>query len=142
DVSDGPAQVAAGGGWILGMPIRIAASPREITGVLWFARADRSFEDDEVALTAELIGKVELSAAEIVAHHAIREQALTDPLTGLGNRRQLTADLRAAFEERTETAGASLLLLFDLDGFKAYNDTFGHLAGDELLARLGERLRR
>jgi diguanylate cyclase (GGDEF)-like protein len=91
---------------------------------------------------AELVAKAEIAAAEIVAHYAIREQAMTDALTGLGNRRQLTADLRATLEDRAESAGASLLLLFDLDGFKAYNDTFGHLAGDELLARLGERLRR
>ena len=82
------------------MPIRIAASPREITGVLWFARADRTFEDDEVALIAELIGKVELSAAEIIAHHTIREQALTDPLTGLGNRRKLGAELERRIRRR------------------------------------------
>ena len=79
------------------MPIRIDASPREITGVLWFARAGRTFEDDEIALIAELIAKVELSAADIIAHHTIREQALTDPLTGLGNRRKLGAELESAF---------------------------------------------
>jgi diguanylate cyclase (GGDEF)-like protein len=65
---------------------------------------------------------------------------MTDPLTGLGNRRRLTADLRAAVEVDAGDVRPSLLLLFDLDGFKGYNDTFGHLAGDELLTRLGERL--
>ncbi|MGZ4227515.1 MAG: bifunctional diguanylate cyclase/phosphohydrolase [Solirubrobacteraceae bacterium] len=138
DVTDDAAQITAAGGWILGMPIRISASPREITGVLWFARADRTFGDDEIALIAELIGKVELSAAEIITHHTIREQALTDPLTGLGNRRKLGAELESAFA----ADGQSLLLLFDLDGFKDYNDTFGHLAGDQLLSRLGAKLRR
>jgi diguanylate cyclase (GGDEF)-like protein len=138
DVTAGQVQVAAAGGWALGMPIRIAATPREITGVLWFSRADRTFEDDEIALIAELIDKVELSAAEIIAHHTIREQALTDPLTGLGNRRKLGAELESAFAAE----GQSLLLLFDLDGFKDYNDTFGHLAGDQLLSRLGAKLRR
>ncbi|MGZ4327728.1 MAG: bifunctional diguanylate cyclase/phosphohydrolase [Solirubrobacteraceae bacterium] len=138
DVTDDAAQITAAGGWILGMPIRISASPREVTGVLWFARADRTFGDDEIALIAELIGKVELSAAEIITHHTIREQALTDPLTGLGNRRKLGAELESAFA----ADGQSLLLLFDLDGFKDYNDTFGHLAGDQLLSRLGAKLRR
>jgi diguanylate cyclase (GGDEF)-like protein len=67
-----------------------------------------------------------------------RREALTDALTGLGNRRALMDDLAAA---RTTVAGEQLLLvLFDLDGFKQYNDTFGHPAGDSLLARLGERL--
>ncbi len=135
---DGAAQIASAGGWILGIPIRIAASPREITGVVWFARPGRMFEDDEIALIAELIAKVELSAAEIIAHHTIREQALTDPLTGLGNRRKLGAELESAFA----ADGQSLLLLFDLDGFKDYNDTFGHLAGDQVLSRLGAKLRR
>ena len=60
--------------------------------------------------------------------------ASTDALTGLGNRRQLLADLDAIGE-----AQATLVLL-DLDGFKIYNDTYGHPAGDALLARLGHQL--
>ena len=140
--ADGPVQVGRAGVWRLSVPMRIAAAPRELAGSLWLVRAGRAFEEDEIALMTELVGKAKLAAAEIIAHHAIREEAMTDPLTGLGNRRRLTSDLRAAFEEDAETAAPSLLLLFDLDGFKAYNDTFGHLAGDELLARLGQRLSR
>jgi diguanylate cyclase (GGDEF)-like protein len=64
---------------------------------------------------------------------------VTDALTGLGNRRRLAADLAATLESDLERTPA-LLLLFDLDGFKAYNDTFGHLAGDQLLTRLGAKL--
>src|ERR687888_66322 len=60
----------------------------------------------------------------------------TDALTGLANRRRLLADLDAALESGRET----LLMLFDLNGFKNYNDTFGHVAGDSLLTRLGQRL--
>jgi diguanylate cyclase (GGDEF)-like protein len=68
-----------------------------------------------------------------------REEALHDQLTGLPNRRALINDLTAALPRAT--GGESLVLaLFDLDGFKQYNDTFGHLAGDALLTRLGERL--
>ena len=139
---DGPVQVGHAGVWRLSVPMRIAAAPKELAGSLWLVRAGRAFEEDEIALITELVGKAKLAAAEIIANHAIREEAMTDPLTGLGNRRRLTSDLRAAFEEAAETAGSSLLLLFDLDGFKAYNDTFGHVAGDELLARLGQRLSR
>ena len=115
--------------------------PREIGGSLWLVRAARPFEDDEIALISELVAKAELAAAEIIAHHAIREQAMTDPLTGLGNRRNWPPTSRAAFEEHADGT-PSVLLLFDLDGFKPYNDTFGHQAGDELLARVGQRLRR
>jgi diguanylate cyclase (GGDEF)-like protein len=64
------------------------------------------------------------------------EAAHTDTLTGLYNRRQLDADLDAHLSRATD-AKPALLLLCDLNGFKAYNDTFGHPAGDALLARLG-----
>ena len=66
-------------------------------------------------------------------------QALHDALTGLGNRRKLLADLAEAL---ASADGRGVLVLCDLDGFKLYNDSFGHLAGDTLLARLGERLAR
>ena len=66
----------------------------------------------------------------------LREAAMTDALTGLPNRRRLMADLETAIAD-----DQARLALFDLDGFKAYNDTFGHLVGDALLTRLGHRLR-
>jgi diguanylate cyclase (GGDEF)-like protein len=70
---------------------------------------------------------------------ASRLEALTDPLTGLGNRRKLLADLEAGIEI-ARAGSPRLLVLFDLNGFKTYNDTFGHPAGDALLARLGHEL--
>ena len=72
---------------------------------------------------------------------ASREEANTDSLTGLPNRRALMRDLEDRLAEADE-AHPAMLALFDLDGFKQYNDTFGHPAGDSLLARLGDRLRR
>ncbi|HET8979290.1 MAG TPA: diguanylate cyclase, partial [Solirubrobacteraceae bacterium] len=137
----GAVQVGEAGLWRLTVPMRIAVSPREVAGTLRFARAGRAFEADEIALIGELIAKAEMSAAEILAHHTIREQAVTDPLTGLGNRRKLNEDLAGAFRNGADSS-PSLLLLFDLNGFKDYNDTFGHPAGDALLTRLGAKLQR
>jgi len=70
------------------------------------------------------------------AHEQIEIASLTDSLTGLGNRRKLLADLERIVSGSEE----ALLVMLDLDGFKTYNDTFGHPAGDSLLARLGQRL--
>jgi diguanylate cyclase (GGDEF)-like protein len=68
-----------------------------------------------------------------------RVEARTDALTGLGNRRALASTLAAATADQ-RARPEHLLALFDLDGFKHYNDSFGHAAGDALLRRLGHRL--
>jgi two-component system, cell cycle response regulator len=68
-----------------------------------------------------------------------RQEALTDALTGLRNRRSLMLDLEEELPVATP-AYPRALGLFDLNGFKEYNDAFGHIAGDGLLARLGLRL--
>jgi two-component system cell cycle response regulator len=65
-----------------------------------------------------------------------RHESKTDPLTGLWNRRALVIDL----DDTIESGAKSILMLFDLNGFKSYNDRFGHPAGDALLARIGARL--
>ena len=68
---------------------------------------------------------------------AARHLAHVDPLTNLGNRRALMAELETAMP--TDLTPLSLAL-YDLDGFKSYNDSFGHVAGDALLQRLADRL--
>jgi diguanylate cyclase (GGDEF)-like protein len=69
-----------------------------------------------------------------------RVEACTDALTGLQNRRALTTDLEREIPADGPVPPAALVL-FDLDGFKSYNDTFGHPEGDKLLERLSARLR-
>ncbi len=68
-----------------------------------------------------------------------QREAVTDALTGLANRRQLARDF-AELEGIESDWPPHTLVMFDLDGFKAYNDAFGHPAGDALLARLSARL--
>jgi diguanylate cyclase (GGDEF)-like protein len=68
-----------------------------------------------------------------------QQEALSDSLTGLGNRRRFVSDLETLLAE-AETDDPVSLTVFDLDGFKTYNDSFGHAAGDALLARVASRL--
>ncbi|MFN8161179.1 MAG: diguanylate cyclase [Solirubrobacterales bacterium] len=93
-----------------------------------------------VALTAATVIAILLSlAAGLRENESLLEQVRTDPLTGLGNHGRLQVDLEHACHS-SRLSEPSALVLFDLDGFKLYNDTFGHPAGDALLKRLGARL--
>jgi diguanylate cyclase (GGDEF)-like protein/PAS domain S-box-containing protein len=74
-----------------------------------------------------------------LATQELADLVLLDPLTSLGNRRALLADLQGRLDRATAERPL-LLQLFDLDGFKTYNDTFGHPAGDALLTRMAQRL--
>jgi diguanylate cyclase (GGDEF)-like protein len=89
-----------------------------------------------VALVLMTFAVVSLRASR----RELETAATSDALTGLANRRQLMADLERRVARGT--ADPAVLLLFDLDGFKTYNDSFGHLAGDALLVRLGHALAR
>jgi diguanylate cyclase (GGDEF)-like protein/PAS domain S-box-containing protein len=77
------------------------------------------------------------------AQEELRKMALTDPLTGLGNRLRLVNRLREAMAWLLDTGGGHVAVIaVDLDGLKAVNDTYGHAYGDELLQTTADRLRR
>ncbi|MDP9346480.1 MAG: diguanylate cyclase, partial [Actinomycetota bacterium] len=119
--------------------------------------ADQGKDARTAAHRADLgvIGSLLLAAMAVIAlfwrldtvrHVAVRArnkdlevQALSDALTGLPNRRKLEIDLARAVQQ-ADAGEPSALILCDLDGFKTYNDTFGHLEGDLLLGRLGTKL--
>jgi diguanylate cyclase (GGDEF)-like protein len=90
-------------------------------------------------VVAALVLLAVAGAGSRAARRVLVHAATTDALTGIGNRRKLVADLERELASAS-LARPLLLLLFDLNGFKAYNDTFGHPAGDALLARLGAAL--
>lgn len=74
-------------------------------------------------------------------HEALIERlALTDDLTGLANRQRLRDTLEVSLKSSANGSGSVALLLLDLDGFKAVNDTLGHPIGDALLAEVARRL--
>jgi two-component system, cell cycle response regulator len=83
-----------------------------------------------------VIARLALGARE---NRHLLEQVQTDPLTGLGNRGRMQIELDAAAQRATPERPISLVFL-DLNGFKRYNDTYGHPAGDALLIRLGRAL--
>ncbi len=113
--------------------------------------ADRHYGQDasrsrKVATFGSLVAIVFLLIAfsialqrSVKARRRSDEEAMTDALTDLGNRRKLFADMGRTISNLTREQIVTVGI-FDLDGFKAYNDAFGHPAGDALLTRLGHRL--
>lgn len=77
----------------------------------------------------------------VLANERLRALSLTDPLTGLANRRALGMRLEDEIERARRHDAPLALLMLDIDHFKTYNDEFGHLLGDEALCCLAEVLR-
>lgn len=102
------------------------------------------FNSWSTGMIAVLAGALVLFVASlltlIVSFRGVARELARDPITGLRNRRKLLADLERVCRHATEQMPARLWL-FDLNGFKRYNDAFGKLAGDTMLERLGEMLR-
>jgi diguanylate cyclase len=72
---------------------------------------------------------------------AIRAESLTDPLTGLGNRKYFDRSIETAIETALATGEPLSLLMFDIDYFKSFNDSYGHLTGDQVLRLVGMSLK-
>jgi diguanylate cyclase (GGDEF)-like protein/putative nucleotidyltransferase with HDIG domain len=106
-----------------------------------YSCALENYEDEHLRLL-ETVSRIASDAISKSIHHAETEtKAFTDPMTGLPNARslQIQFDKEAARAERNGSRFQVLML--DLDGFKAVNDTFGHKAGDKLLRELSKVMR-
>ncbi len=88
--------------------------------------------------SAAMLAVIARLALSVRENKRLLEQVRTDRLTGLGSQARMQIDLER--RERSPEKPLTVILL-DLNGFKRYNDTFGHPAGDRMLARLGRQLR-
>src|SRR5690606_5750282 len=108
-------------------------------GALFAISRRHPFDEGDLELLSSLADQAALEIENATLFEKVHALSVTDPLTGLANRRQLEHDLAREFA----AAGRGrrlILLLFDLDDFKDYNDRYGHLAGDEVLRVFGRVL--
>jgi two-component system cell cycle response regulator len=123
-------------GWReLVVPGIVAVTMIALVGMQYFSHANALTTLLWMATMLSVIGRLALS---LRANKMLLEQVQTDRLTGLGSRARLEIDLAERF--RGVPAEALVVLMLDLNGFKRYNDSFGHPAGDAMLGRLGGQL--
>ncbi len=112
-----------------------------VIGALNLYRAKHDFDADDLELVRLFANHVAIALENASIHDRLIEAAVTDPLTGLPNRRLFSDRVNHALARRGRSPKALAVLLLDLDGFKLVNDSLGHAAGDEVLAAVGTRLR-
>jgi diguanylate cyclase (GGDEF)-like protein len=112
----------------------------EVAGVLSCgSKRKGALRGDHLGVVARLASQASVALENARLHASVQSLSLTDPLTGLPNRRQLKIHLDR--EVAAARRGRSLeAVLFDLDNFKNYNDTYGHLAGDDALRAFAQIL--
>ncbi len=104
-------------------------------------KSTREMRDTNKALEERLtLSKSEISDLQ-QSLEAIRAESLTDPLTGLGNRKYFDRSIEMAVQNALATGEPLSLLMFDIDHFKSFNDSYGHLTGDQVLRLVGMSLK-
>ena len=115
---------------------------REVLGVINFARLGTSgFSSQEVKKLSLVAGQVALAIANARLYTRTRELSVRDELTGINNRRYFQQMLQMEWKRAVRFRRPLSLIMLDVDHFKAYNDTFGHLQGDQVLKQIGGLLR-
>jgi len=119
-----------------------AKTPDQVKGVVEsLLRSTREMRETNKALEERLmLSKNEISNLQ-QSLEAIRAESLTDPLTGLGNRKYFDRMIATAVQDALATGEPLSLLMFDIDHFKSFNDSYGHLTGDQVLRLVGLSLK-
>jgi diguanylate cyclase len=122
--------------------LEVAKTQSQIKSVIeGLVKSTREMRDTNKALEDRLLlSKTEISNLQH-SLEAIRAESLTDPLTGLGNRKYFDRSIEIAVQNALDSGEPLSLLMFDIDHFKSFNDSYGHLTGDQVLRLVGMSLK-
>ncbi|GAG07686.1 unnamed protein product, partial [marine sediment metagenome] len=96
-----------------------------------------AYSQRHVMLLEQLASQIAMPVENSRLYAKVEERARTDELTGLLNRRSLDEMITSEIGRHSRYGGVFSLIILDLDSFKAFNDNYGHLAGDKLLRQIG-----
>ncbi|HEY3476346.1 MAG TPA: sensor domain-containing diguanylate cyclase [Anaerolineales bacterium] len=118
-------------GSIIGIPLKVGNT---VVGVMNLSRSTTGgFSQSELRLLSLLSDQAAVAISNASLHQMISRQAYSDTLTGLPNRRALDERLEAEVISARRNNYSFAVIMMDLDGFKAVNDTYGHTVGDDVL---------
>ncbi len=114
----------------------------EMIGAVTVYSSDLSEYGEEHIRLLETVSHIASEAiGKALKHDEAQTHALTDPMTGLPNARSLQIQFDKEVARASRGSSSFQLLMLDLDGFKAVNDTFGHKVGDMMLKEIGRVIR-
>lgn len=118
-------------GSIIGIPLKVGDM---VVGVMNLSRSTLGgFSPSELRLLSLLSDQAAVAISNASLHQMISRQAYSDTLTGLPNRRALDERLEEEVQSARRNTYSFSIIMMDLDGFKAVNDTYGHATGDDVL---------
>jgi diguanylate cyclase (GGDEF)-like protein len=115
-------------------------STGEVTGLLTMSSPGTEDAGGVAKIAAAAAGQLSLALSNLSLRETLLHESIRDPLTGLFNRRFLEAEMAREIPRARRSGTRIGVVLFDLDHFKIFNDTQGHLAGDALLREVGRHL--
>jgi diguanylate cyclase (GGDEF)-like protein len=127
-------------GSIIGIPLKMNT---RVVGVMNLARTNSGeFDRSEIRLLSLLADQAAIAIINARLHETVQQQARSDELTKLPNRRALDERLEKAIAQSVYSSKPFSTVMMDLDGFKAINDAYGHEFGDEVLQQVASVLGR
>ncbi|MBI5453435.1 MAG: diguanylate cyclase [Deltaproteobacteria bacterium] len=99
------------------------------------------YHPDEILHIEYLINQIAIALDNALIHKELERLSVTDPLTGIYNRRHLFDALSAEFSKAKRYRHQLAVMMIDIDDFKSINDTYGHQQGDRILSELSQTLK-
>ena len=125
--------------YVLALPLK--SKGRELGMIALVIESETGFPAESIQLLESISNQVAIAVENARLYERANKLSITDELTGLYNRRHFDEVLQSEIARFGRYGGSLVLMILDLDGFKQYNDKFGHPAGDSVLRIFSQTMR-